>query len=55
MNEVFLLLYQVMDMLIVFNMQFNYTSWLHRDNYLSFSGTKGYIKIFCKTAIVSSI
>ena len=30
------------------DLQFNYTSWLHRDKFLSFSGEKKDRKRFCK-------
>ena len=48
MNEVFLLLYQVMDRLGFFNLEFNYTSRLNKANFLSFSGGKGDTKSFWK-------
>ena len=33
MNEVFLVLYQVLDKLSFLKMQFNYTSWLNKANF----------------------
>ena len=48
MNEVFLVLYQVMDKLSFLNLQFNHTSWLNRANSLSFSEKKGDTKHFLK-------
>ena len=41
MNEVFLVLYQVLDKPSFLNLRFNYISQLNRDNILSFSGGKG--------------
>ena len=46
MYEFFLLLYQVLYKLIFMNLQFNYTTRLHRANFLSFSEKKGDTKIF---------
>ena len=46
MNDSFLLLYQVLDKLSYLNLQFNYTTRLHRANFLSFSGEKGDRKCF---------
>ena len=51
----FLLLYQVLDNLRFFNLQFNYTSQLYIATFLSFSEKKGDTKHFCKKAKVSSI
>ena len=42
MNEILLILYQVLNKLKFLNLQFNYTSWLHKSKFLSFSGKKGY-------------
>ena len=55
MNEIFHLLYQVMYKVIFLNLKFTYTTRLHGANFLSFSGKRGDIKYFCKTARVSPI
>ena len=46
MNENYVLLYQVLDELSFLNLQFNFTSRLHRANYLSLSFKKGDTKRF---------
>ena len=50
MNEMFLLLYQVLDKLSFLNMQFNYTSRLHRANFLSYGREREIEIVFCKMA-----
>ena len=53
MNEIYLLLYTVLDKLSYLIMQFNYIPAFHRANFLSLSVKKGDTKRFCKTAKVS--
>ena len=40
MHEILLLLYQVLYKMSFLNMKFNYTTPLHKANFLSFSGKK---------------
>ena len=54
MNEIYLLLYAVLDKLIYLNLQFDHIPALHRANLLSFTVKKGDTKrFFCKTSKVS--
>ena len=53
MNEIYVLLYLVLDKLSYLNLQFNYIPAFHRANFLSLSVKKGDTKRFCKTAKVS--
>ena len=53
MNEIYLLLYVVLDKLRYLNMKFNYIPAFHRANFLSLSVQKGDTNHFCKTAKVS--
>ena len=53
MNEIYLLLYAVLDKLIYLNLKFNYIPAFHRAKFLSFSVKKGDTNRFCKTAKVS--
>ena len=53
MNEIYLLLYTVLNKLSYLNMQFNYIPAFHRANFLSLSEKKGDTKRFCKTEKVS--
>ena len=46
MNEIYLLLYAVLNNLRYLNLKFNYTPRLHRANLLSFSVKKGDTKRF---------
>ena len=46
MNEIYLLLYAVLDKLSYLNLQFNCIPAFHRANYLSFSVKKGDTKHF---------
>ena len=50
MNELYIVLYQFLDKLRIFNLQFNYTSWLNRAHFLNFSGKKGCTKCFLKNS-----
>ena len=53
MNEMYVLLYAVLDKLSYLNLQFNYIPAFHRANFLSLSVKKGDTNRFCKTAKVS--
>ena len=46
MNEVYLLIYAIMDKMSYLNLQFNYTPGLHKANFLSFSVKKRDTKHF---------
>ena len=46
MNEIYLLIYVVLDKLGCLNLQFNYIPAFHRANFLSFSVKKGDTKRF---------
>ena len=55
MNEIYVLLYAMLNKLSYLNLQFNYIPAFHRANFLSFSVKNGDRDRFCKTAEVSSI
>ena len=53
MNEIYVLLYPVLDKLIYLNLQFNYIPAFHRANFFSFIIKKGDTNRVSKTAKVS--
>ena len=53
MNEIYVLIYLVLDKMIFLNLRFNYIPTFHRANFLSLSVKKGDTIVFCETGKVS--